>query len=171
MVLATVDKAEILAFACRMFNELGGKLYKKIGEIDIAECGDYIENGSRLLFRPIFYTLGFKFKTLNRRSSLRLFAKSIAMSVGKLSGTTSRLNGLEVFIEVASKDKELTEIFLLKFQSQDGICVGEVVRNDCFGNLIEQFNVGPKKLRDDNEDSFDNDEQEKSSNNSRGLYT
>jgi len=49
--------------------------------------------------------------------------------------------------------------------------VGEVVRNDRFGCLIEQFNVGPKKLRDDNEDSFDNDEQEKSSNNSRGLYT
>jgi len=54
MVLATVDKAEILAFACRMFKELGGKLFKEFGEIDIAECGYYIENGSRLLFRPIF---------------------------------------------------------------------------------------------------------------------
>jgi len=150
------------------------------GEVIWQNAPPKVKAESRLCFRPQYYSLKLSYRTLSRTKCLRLIAKRVTKSSGRgpegIDGYCYRQGGLIVVVVVRSPHQSVVENFLKNMKKVKGVCVDEnssVNTTIDYGVLHNQFIVNPSNVeREDNEDSFDNDDDANSSKHSYlSMYT
>jgi hypothetical protein len=167
--------SDILAFAKDFYHVEDGKLIERVSVDEFVECAEEVSAGAKLLFDPVFYTLKCRFSTLNHTKSLRLLAKAVANSCGKMTGTAVRVSAITVEVQVSSPERGALEAFFNTLGRKEGIQIeGEPTRTVHYGVLHGRFHVqstDEENKRTDGVDSFEREGEARSSENSCHFYS